>query len=78
VNCIQCDAIIDASSNSLEHLIANAIGGFLKIPGIICRTCNGKSGEHWDSALAAVLHPLSVHFGIKRDRGEVPRLEVEM
>jgi hypothetical protein len=76
MNCIKCDVIIDASNDSDEHLIANAIGGRLKIPGIICRTCNGNTGEKWDSVLATLLHPLSVLFGIKRQRGEVPPLEV--
>lgn len=50
----------------------NAIGGRAKVPGILCMDCNSKSGSEWDAELAQQLNPLSLLFGIKRDRGAVP------
>jgi HNH endonuclease len=74
MNCIACDVRINESNDSDEHVIANAIGGRLKVQGVTCRLCNSKAGHEWDAALAEQLHPLSILFAIKRERGEVPPL----
>jgi hypothetical protein len=75
--CILCPVAITSENDSGEHLIPNAIGGRRKIPGFICRGCNSKSGEVWDAALAAQLNPLSLHFGITRQRKVVPSQDFE-
>ena len=76
MSCIICDVPIDESNDSDEHVIVNAIGGHLKVRGVICRICNPNAGRDWDAALADQLHPLSIMFAIKRERGEVPPLRV--
>jgi len=70
--CALCDAPIDAENDSKEHLISNAIGGRWKVPGVLCIACNSKAGDSWDGALAKQLNPLSLLFGIVRERGEPP------
>ena len=63
---------LTADNDSEEHIILNAIGGRKKVRGFICRTCNSDSGSEWDDELAEQLNPLSIHLGIKRQRGNVP------
>jgi hypothetical protein len=70
--CVLCLASIDASNDSDEHIVPNAIGGRRKLPGILCIKCNGTAGHSWDAELAASLNPLSLLFDIVRQRGEVP------
>ncbi len=53
-------------------LFPNAIGGRKKIKGFIYETCNNLSGDDWESELAKQLNPLSLFFGISRERGDVP------
>jgi hypothetical protein len=67
-----CDVPITAANDSKEHIIPNSIGGVLKTKGFICNTCNSSTGEDWDAELAAQLNPLSLFFGITRDRGTTP------
>jgi hypothetical protein len=75
MNCIVCDEAITELNDSDEHVIANAIGGRLKVSGVVCRVCNPTTGRDWDSVLAEQLHPLSMMFAIKRERGAVPNLK---
>ena len=63
---------LTADNDTVEHIILNAIGGRKKVRGFICRTCNSDSGSEWDDELAEQLNPLSIHLGIKRQRGNVP------
>lgn len=70
--CALCDETITSQNDTKEHLIPNAIGGRKKIKGFICESCNNSSGKDWDSELAKQLNPLSLFFGISRERGEVP------
>lgn len=70
--CALCDVEITNSNDTKEHLIPNAIGGRKKIKGFICNTCNNKSGDDWESELAKQLNPLSLFFGISRERGAPP------
>ena len=75
-DCAICDEPITPGNESGEHIILNAIGGRLKVPGCLCVSCNssaGKSaGKTWDAELARQLNPLSLLFGITRERGEPP------
>lgn len=77
VECALCDEIITKENDTKEHVIPSAIGGRKKISGFICNKCNIKSGEEWESDLAVQLNPLSLFFGIDRDRGTVPSQLVE-
>lgn len=70
--CALCDTTITEANNTKEHVIPNAIGGRKKITGFICNSCNSKSGDDWDSELAKQLNPLSLFFGISRERGDAP------
>jgi hypothetical protein len=70
--CALCDVIITEANDTKEHLIPNAIGGRKKIKGFICGACNNVSGNNWESELAKQLNPLSLFFGISRERGNAP------
>ncbi len=70
--CVLCDKEITEENDTKEHLIPNAIGGRRKVKGFICESCNNTSGDDWESALAKQLNPLSLFFGISRERGEPP------
>lgn len=70
--CALCDVVITEDNDTKEHLIPNAIGGRKKIKGFICEPCNNVSGNDWESELAKQLNPLSLFFGISRDRGDAP------
>lgn len=70
--CALCDSKITSENDTKEHLIPNAVGGRKKVTGFICNSCNNKSGDDWESELARQLNPLSLFFGIRRERGGVP------
>ena len=70
--CALCNVKITKQNDSKEHVIPNSIGGRKKITGFICNECNNNSGEDWESDLAKQLNPLSLFFGIHRERGDVP------
>src|SRR5690606_38575799 len=70
--CALCDTEITEKNDTKEHLIPNAIGGRRKVKGFICKDCNSASGDAWESELAKQLNPLSLFFGIIRERGEAP------
>jgi len=67
--CALCNILITKENNSKEHIIPNAIGGKKKISNFICKDCNNKSGNEWESDLTEQLSSLCTYFGIKRDRG---------
>ncbi len=75
-NCAICDETITAENDSREHVISEAIGGRLKVKGFICKRCNNAAGRTWDAKLAAQLHPLSLMFGVNRQRGSTPGLPI--
>lgn len=70
--CALCDVEITKENDTKEHLIPNAIGGRKKVKGFICESCNNASGDDWESELARQLNPLSLFFGISRERGNAP------
>lgn len=71
--CVLCDISISEDNDTEEHIIPNSIGGRKKVKGFICNTCNRKSGDSWESALAKQLNPLSLFFRISRERGVSPQ-----
>jgi len=76
MDCILCDRTISADNDSEEHVLPNAIGGRLKVAGVLCRVCNGWTGSEWDSALCEQLNWFSLILGITRERGEPPAMQV--
>lgn len=70
--CALCNVIITSANDTREHIIPNAIGGRKKVKGFICKACNNSTGNSWESELAKQLNPLSLFFGIKRERGSAP------
>lgn len=71
-NCALCDTLITSANDSAEHLILNALGGFRKVNGFICKSCNDVTGHKWDAELAAQLNGLCHFFAIERERGSIP------
>lgn len=74
--CALCDASLTPANDSSEHVILNAIGGRLEIPGFICKPCNDRTGQTWDAALAGQLNGFCLLFSITRDRGEPPSMVI--
>jgi HNH endonuclease len=71
-NCALCDTQITSANDSAEHLILNALGGFRKVNGFICKSCDDVAGHKWDAELAAQLNGLCHFFAIERERGSIP------
>ena len=69
--CAVCSDLLTEENDSWEHVIPNALGGKRRIRGFICNTCNRRTGNEWDAALAAALQHFSVLIGVHRDRGSV-------
>lgn len=74
--CVICEEPIGVENDSREHVIAEAIGGRLTVKGFICARCNTETGHTWDATLASQLHPLSLIFDVKRQRGATPGLKI--
>lgn len=74
--CALCGEPFDGRDDSREHIIPNAIGGRKKITGFLCRDCNSRTGQEWDSELGRQLNPVSNMLGIKRERGSPPSMVV--
>ena len=68
--CFLCGCEITNRNDSEEHVIPQAIGGKLSVWGFVCKSCNDRTGRKWDSVLTQQLNPLSLFFGIVRERGE--------
>ena len=75
--CALCRKPFAVGDGSREHIIPNAIGGRKKVAGFLCRDCNSRTGQEWDSELARQLNPVSNLLGIKRERGSPPTMVVE-
>lgn len=73
--CALCDVTLDSSNNSAEHVIPNAIGGFKKVTGFICNSCNNKTGHTWDTVLCKQFEQIGFLLQIKRERGELRHLD---
>src|ERR1700728_5279654 len=71
-----CGGPITSENDSDEHVILEAIGGRLTVKGFDCRRCNNESGGTWDAKLASQLLPLSLLFGVDRQRGSTPGLPI--
>jgi hypothetical protein len=74
--CAFCGEAISAQSDSREHLIPEAIGGRRRVRGFLHKVCNNEAGRTWDAELARQLRPLSLHFGVKRQKGRTPSLAI--
>lgn len=74
--CVVCDEPIGAHNDSREHVMTEAVGGHLTVKGFICRRCNSGAGHTWDATLASQLQPLSLLFGVQRQRGSTPGLAI--
>ena len=75
--CLLCPAPITDENDSAEHVLANAVGGRLKVRGLVCKPCNDRTGHDWDAVLADQLHALCLLVGVARERGETPPLTVK-
>lgn len=75
--CITCNEIITAETDSAEHLFQNSIGGVRKVPGVLHEICNSTAGDTWDADLAKQMNPLCLFLGIVRDRGESPPIKIQ-
>ena len=75
--CALCGGPFADGDDSREHIIPNALGGRKKIAGFLCRDCNSRTGQEWDSELAHQLNPVGNLLEIKRERGNPPTMVVE-
>jgi len=70
-NCYVCQSEL-SEDTKFEHIIPNAIGGFIKSKKLICNSCNKKFGDGIDFNLSKQLNYISSMIEIKRDRGQSP------
>jgi HNH endonuclease len=75
-NCVICNGPISTENDSREHVLPEAIGGRLQVKGFVCRRCNSDAGRTWDAKLTSQLLPLSLIFGVERQRGSTPGLPI--
>ena len=75
--CALCQTLLTRDNNTREHIIPNALGGRKKIRHFICKRCNDKTGEKWDSEITTQLQPLCTMLNIVRQRGDNRSLSVE-
>jgi len=82
--CYLCGGTLTKNNASVEHIIPNALGGHLKSNALICKNCNNKYGDKYDSKLIQELDFYSTYLLIKRDTGKIqpvilidPRTEEE-
>ena len=75
--CALCQTPFTKDNSTKEHVILNAIGGRKKVRDFICKSCNDKTGEKWDSALASQLQSFCTMLDIARERGDNRPLSVE-
>lgn len=74
--CAICGKEIAEADDSDEHIINQAIGGRRTVRSLLHLACNNGAGRTWDAELAKQLQPLSLHFGVRRQRGSVPSMPI--
>lgn len=75
--CLLCEKPLNDANDSAEHIFPNAIGGWESVRGFICKPCNNEKGRTWDAELGRQFAWLSLVSGIKRDRGELPSVDIK-
>jgi hypothetical protein len=60
MNCFLCNDNICDKNDSKEHIFLNCIGGRKTVNNYICKTCNSKTGEEWDSEVDKCLSSLAL------------------
>ena len=75
--CALCQTLLTRDNNTREHVIPNALGGRKKVRDFICKRCNDKTGEKWDSEITVQLQALCTMLNIVRERGYNQSLSVE-
>lgn len=76
--CYLCERPLDAEHRSAEHLVPNAVGGFVTNDSLLCKPCNNTTGNELDAALCAQLNIFANLLDIKRDRGRPPDLRGQL
>jgi hypothetical protein len=72
--CYRCDEGLTESNKSDEHIIPNFLGGRLKAPVILCKSCNSILGEDVEPTLIDYGHAQCHKYNIKRQYGETPNV----
>lgn len=74
-SCYLCGEILESnidsnSKNHQEHIIPQALGGQLKKPGILCKTCGGEKflGGKVDKPFTNIFKLITERIDIKKDR----------
>ena len=75
--CALCRIPLSNANRSKEHILPNAIGGRRTTKAFICRRCNSRTGEKWDSALVSQLKTFCTMLDISRAKGTNQPLEVK-
>src|SRR6201995_1582364 len=63
---------IPIAADSYEHVLPDALGGKLQVPGIIDRATNSKFGEGIDAALERALRAIRIFLDAPNSRGDPP------
>lgn len=75
--CYICGCSLNEENCSSEHIIPNALGGRQKAD-ILCKSCNNRLGNKYDSELVNNLRIFSNLLNPKRDNGVTPPTEYTM
>lgn len=75
--CYMCDSPLTGENETEEHIVLNAIGGFLKSKELICKNCNSHFGNEIDNALVNELKFFANQINVKRQRGENPDIVMD-
>lgn len=67
--CALCPVELTEANRTNEHIIPNSIGGWPKVQDFICKSCNSKKGDDWDSEVYAQFNWIPAMIGIMRNRG---------
>jgi HNH endonuclease len=72
-NCLLGDHAITPETDSKEHILLQALGGRREVGGLLCRSCNTKSGDDWDVVLIKQLAHFTNMHGVSSTRSRTPR-----
>ena len=58
--CVLCGTGLTGANRSWEHVIPESLGGKLRTPRVLCRSCNSRTGHDWDVTLVRQLLRVSL------------------
>ena len=70
--CLICRSPLDADTDSVEHIIPNALGGRISCKNATCGSCNNNECNAIELPLIKSLSGIALLLDLPRDRGSAP------